>query len=412
MTPDFVAVGHITEDRRGSRSVPGGSALYAALMARSLGFTAGLLTSFSDHYPFPRVLRGIRVVRARSPETTTFVYPRPGSKAGFRLARRASRLLPSHLPVPWRRAPVVLLCPVAGEVDPRLAACFPRALLGVAPQGWMRAWDRTGRVQPAPWKSASEVLPYTDALIVSQEDCRGWVHRARKLIAGVPLGVLTRGGRGATLFIRGRTIAVPPCPAKAVDSTGAGDVFAAAFLVRYYQTGSAVDAAFYAACAGASATEGIGVAGVPGRGALERRYRRYQREIEIPRRTREMAEERHIRIMAGAVKAEALLNRTKTADAIWNALPIEARGETWGDEIYFGIPVRLDEEDARAVVEMGDLGYWPPGHAFCIFFGPTPSSQGNEIRPSSPVNVFGRIVGDARLFKKIRSGTQVRIERA
>lgn len=121
---------------------------------------------------------------------------------------------------------------------------------------------------------------------------------------------------------------------------------------------------------------------------------------------------RAIRITAGAVSAAAQLDDSRTATAIWNALPLQARAETWGDEIYFAIPVELDEESPRAVVEMGDLGYWPPGHAFCIFFGPTPASRGDEIRPASPVNVFGRVAGDPTVFKKVRAGTRVRIERA
>lgn len=118
-----------------------------------------------------------------------------------------------------------------------------------------------------------------------------------------------------------------------------------------------------------------------------------------------------IRITAGSVTATAVLNDTGTADAIWEALPIEARGSTWGDEIYFAIPVNLDEEDAQELVDLGDLGYWPPGHAFCIFFGRTPMSRGNEIRPASPVNVLGKVEGDATVFTRVSSGAQVRLER-
>jgi len=120
---------------------------------------------------------------------------------------------------------------------------------------------------------------------------------------------------------------------------------------------------------------------------------------------------RTIRITAGEVSATATLHDTPTADDIWAALPIRARGNTWGDEIYFGIPVLRDEEDAQEVVALGDLGYWPPGHALCIFFGRTPASLGNEIRPASPVNVWGKVVGDATVFKKVAHGAQVVIER-
>lgn len=120
---------------------------------------------------------------------------------------------------------------------------------------------------------------------------------------------------------------------------------------------------------------------------------------------------RKIKITAAGVSAVAELNDSPTADAIWKALPIEATGSTWGDEIYFSIPVRLEEaSDAKEVVNVGDLGYWPPGHAFCIFYGRTPASVGNEVRPASAVNVFGHIVGDATVFKKARGSVRVRVE--
>lgn len=122
--------------------------------------------------------------------------------------------------------------------------------------------------------------------------------------------------------------------------------------------------------------------------------------------------ERRIRISAGAVEAEAVLNGSKTAQAIWDALPLSAKAETWGDEIYFSIPLSLKPERSREVVELGDLGYWPSGQAFCIFFGPTPASRGAEIRPASPVNVFGRVVGYPKAFKAVRSGTTVHVTRA
>jgi len=107
----------------------------------------------------------------------------------------------------------------------------------------------------------------------------------------------------------------------------------------------------------------------------------------------------------------ALVVGLVTVAAVWNALPLSVPGQTWGDEIYFSIPVNAKPESPQETVEMGDLGYWPPGSAFCIFFGPTPASQGQEIRPASPVNVFGRIVGKATVFTKVRAGTAIKVER-
>ena len=119
---------------------------------------------------------------------------------------------------------------------------------------------------------------------------------------------------------------------------------------------------------------------------------------------------RTITIRAGGVEATAELNESRTASAVWDALPVTARASTWGDEIYFAIPVRLDEDNAQATVALGDLGYWPPGSALCIFFGPTPASlTPDEIRPASPVNVFGRVQGDATRFQQVRAGETVTV---
>ena len=122
-------------------------------------------------------------------------------------------------------------------------------------------------------------------------------------------------------------------------------------------------------------------------------------------------ESRQIRIKAGSVEVDAELNGTNTAQAIWEALPISARCNTWGDEIYFSIPVTVEVEDGQEVVELGDLGYWPPGKAFCIFFGPTPASGPGEIRPASAVTIVGRVVGDPKVLKAVASGADVTISR-
>lgn len=112
------------------------------------------------------------------------------------------------------------------------------------------------------------------------------------------------------------------------------------------------------------------------------------------------------------IRAEAELNETDTAGLIWDALPIEARVNTWGDEVYFAIPVTADIENGMEVVEVGDLGYWPQGSAFCIFFGPTPISRGDEIRPASAVTVVGKVVGDARIFREASGGQKITLSRA
>ena len=120
---------------------------------------------------------------------------------------------------------------------------------------------------------------------------------------------------------------------------------------------------------------------------------------------------RNIRIKVGLVEVVAELNDTNTAQAIWKALPVKARVNLWGDEIYFSIPLSLELEAGQELVNIGDLGYWPQGNAFCIFFGPTPMSRGDDIRPASQVTVFGKVIGDATVFKQVASGTEITIRR-
>lgn len=119
---------------------------------------------------------------------------------------------------------------------------------------------------------------------------------------------------------------------------------------------------------------------------------------------------RRIRIRIGDMEATALLDDTKTAEAVWKALPLHFSVDTWGEELYGTIPLRLSSEKAREVVDRGDLGYWPPGRAFCIFFGPTPASRGDEVRAASPVNVFGRMEGDPTVFRRVDNGAKVAVE--
>lgn len=119
-----------------------------------------------------------------------------------------------------------------------------------------------------------------------------------------------------------------------------------------------------------------------------------------------------ISISVAGITLEAEFNDSKTAEKIWELLPLEGQVNTWGDEIYFSIGENIElEKNADEVVLMGDLAYWPPGKAFCIFFGKTPASQGDNIRAASPVNVFGEITGDAAVFKKAPSGAKISVEK-
>ncbi len=122
-------------------------------------------------------------------------------------------------------------------------------------------------------------------------------------------------------------------------------------------------------------------------------------------------EERRIRITANKVVLEAALNDSPSAVALWESLPISAQASTWGDEIYFSIPVEMElDEWARETVDLGAVAYWPPGSALCLFFGLTPASQGDEIRPASAVNLLGMIDENAITLKQVPSGALITIE--
>ncbi|HEY31558.1 MAG TPA: hypothetical protein G4O10_00455 [Dehalococcoidia bacterium] len=116
-----------------------------------------------------------------------------------------------------------------------------------------------------------------------------------------------------------------------------------------------------------------------------------------------------IHIKSNNIELEGILNDTDTAQAIWDILPVETEVKMWGDEIYFRIPLDLPLEQGQEIVELGDLGYWPIGSAFCIFFGPTPMSHGDEIRPASAVTVFGKVVGDAAVLKGISADSMISV---
>ena len=122
-------------------------------------------------------------------------------------------------------------------------------------------------------------------------------------------------------------------------------------------------------------------------------------------------EPKEIQITAGKVSVRANLNNSITASKVWEALPIRARANRWGDEIYFKIPVKMEEENPKSIVEMGELGYWPDGEAFCIFFGPTPVSKAGQIQPASPVNPIGKVSGDPKVLKEVGQGEAITLEK-
>ena len=273
---DFVAVGHVTVDEAPGGLRPGGSVVYAGLLAHRLGLRVGLLTSYGQDFPTGVLPPEIEVIAVPAPTTTRFVLRYDPGGRHLNLRARAASLAAVHLPPRFADASLAYLAPVADEVSADLAAAFPNGAVGVGAQGWCREWDQQGRVTMRPWADPKPVLAHTQALFLSSDDVAGWEREALGLYQQVPMGALTFAERGAVLFVNGGRYPVEPAPAVEIEPTGAGDVFAAAFLIRYNATGDPWEAATFAAVAGALTVEGEGIAGVPSRADLESRWRAFQ----------------------------------------------------------------------------------------------------------------------------------------
>jgi sugar/nucleoside kinase (ribokinase family) len=266
--PAFVAVGHVTLDRFAGGVRPGGAALYAAVTAHRLGLTAGLLTSHGADFPLDALPPQIEVVTVGAPRTTAFEHGRSDGGRSLRVSARAAPIGVAAVPEDWRDARLVLLAPVLDEVDAGLAVALPEASIGAAAQGWLRAVGPGGEVAPQPWTPGRDLLAAVQALFLSTEDVRGQESDVLEWIQRLPLAVVTAGAAGALLFVNGDRYEVRPRPAREVDSTGAGDVFAATFMIHYHHDGDPWEAAVAATCAASASVEGPGWSAIPDRQAL------------------------------------------------------------------------------------------------------------------------------------------------
>jgi sugar/nucleoside kinase (ribokinase family) len=261
--PDFVAVGHVTLDHFGDVVRPGGAALYAAVAAHRLGLSAGILTSHAADFPLEAVPPQIEVVTVEAKATTAFEHREAGGARVLRVRGAARPLTAADLPEDWRAAPLVLLAPVLQEVDPALTTQFADAALGAEVQGWLRAVDREGAVSPARWASPNPVLARLQAVFASAHAVRGHEAQVTEWVQRVPVAVVTAGASGALLYVNGERYEVRPRRTREVDATGAGDVFAAAFLIHYDRLGDPWEAAEAATCAASMSVEGEGWSTVP-----------------------------------------------------------------------------------------------------------------------------------------------------
>jgi len=274
--PDFVAIGHVTLDRVGESTRPGGAALFAAVAAHRLGLSVGLLTSHGDDFPLDLIPPKIEVVSVPSADTSRFEHRLDASGRVSHVRAVAGPLTPDDVPDDWREAALALLAPVLDEVDPMIATLFTDGAVGAAAQGWLRHTRSDGLVVPRPWRSPERLLHSVQAFFLSREDIRGQEAEVVEWFQRMPVGVLTADREGALLFVNGERYEVHPRPAREVDPTGAGDVFAATFLVQYQREGDPWQAAAAAACAGSLAVEGDGWSAVADRAALDAALADYQ----------------------------------------------------------------------------------------------------------------------------------------
>lgn len=259
---DYLVIGHLTKDLTPKGHRLGGTAAYSALTARALGLRVGIVTAWVNDVPLDR-LQGIQIVNYPSDCTTTFenIYTKEGR---IQYLRQQATILDYYaIPEPWRDAPIVHLGPVAQEVEQTMVRHFPNALLGLTPQGWMREWDKTGKVHPIEWPEASFTMARAGAVVISVEDVGGDEDRISEMSTYCPILAVTEGSCGSRLYWHGDVRRFRAPEVEEVDATGAGDVYTAAFLTRLYTTRDPWEAARFATQLAALGVSRIGLDKTP-----------------------------------------------------------------------------------------------------------------------------------------------------
>jgi len=279
--PRLLAIGHVTWDRLQGQTVLGGSVTYATQTARKLGWEAAALTSAGPDFDPARDLPGVTTFLARGDATTRFVnnYGEGGARTQV-LSSRAGDVVLSLVPEEWRNPDVLLIGGVAAEIHGRAAEAFAAEVVGANAQGWVRAFGPGGEVRPCEWQRPDENLAGVHALFLSEHDIPGALRRSRDLLSFVPMIAVTSGWRGLSLVTREGTEQVPGFPRTEVDPTGAGDVFAAAFLMRYQETGNPSEAAVFARGAASCVVEGVAATTLGDRAEILRRVEARDRLVE------------------------------------------------------------------------------------------------------------------------------------
>jgi sugar/nucleoside kinase (ribokinase family) len=263
---DYLAIGHVTRDLADGAFTIGGTVSYASRTARAMGCRVGVVTSARSDLGLTQVLQDILVARLPAPVTTTFenVYTSSGRRQV--VCGVAETLTRDAVPQDWQMAPIegiVHLGPVARECDPALIDAFKDAFVGLTPQGWMRCWNQEGRISRCRWTEAEKSLARAEAVVISEEDVAGDPSLIARYAAQAQLLVVTRGAAGCDVYQARQARHFPAPAAQEVDSTGSGDIFAAAFFVEMRRTGDPWVAARFANCVAAGSVTRAGLSGTP-----------------------------------------------------------------------------------------------------------------------------------------------------
>ena len=280
--PDLLTIGPITNDyllQDADRTSPGGTATYAAALTTKLNYKPSIVTSMKLEDVPKNVIPGTPVHVVSSPETTTFEnsYNSKGLRKQ-RLIKTATRIKASDIPKNWIESPVILIGPVANEIDYSCARIFPNSIVVATIQGWLRQWDNEDITYPKEW-DGTEVLPFLTAAIVSEDDFdsvenfQNWKTLANILI-------VTRGENGSTVFHSDKKINIPAWRVDSVDPTGAGDVYAAAFSLIYWISSDIEYAARFASCAASFSVQGMGIESIPSLKQIETRMTQHPNGIQ------------------------------------------------------------------------------------------------------------------------------------
>lgn len=270
MVLDYLIIGHVTRDivRDGYRL--GGTGAYSAVTAQRLGMRVALVTRAGPELDLERRLPGIMVHNRQDTCTTTFENRYHDGQRTQWVRQLAAPLAYDDVPEEWRQALIVHLAPVAREVPLRMGRWFPGALVGATPQGWLRRWEDNGRVRFRRLPNAQDALRGIEVLVFSGEDVAYDRRAMEALIEAVPIVVVTKAAEGCDVYWQGERHSLPARPvASVVDSTGAGDVFAAAFLIRYRETRDPYVAGQFANVVASFSVEDVGVEALPTRETVE-----------------------------------------------------------------------------------------------------------------------------------------------